>query len=110
MSGDTGNPNLLGLQLKQRLAEGELALCMTVRYSRTVEVVQIARLSGYDCLYFDLEHSAMTIEACAQMSLAAAMAGLPALVRVPSHGHHQASFRPAGSPSRSMRVVKMAEA
>lgn len=91
MSGDTGNPNLLGLRLKQRLAEGELALCMTVRYSRTVEVVQIARLSGYDCLYFDLEHSAMTIEACAQMSLAAAMAGLPALVRVSSHGHHHIS-------------------
>jgi 2-keto-3-deoxy-L-rhamnonate aldolase RhmA len=91
MSGHDSNPNLLGLQLKKRLAAKELALCMTVRYSRTVEVVQIARLAGYDCLYLDLEHSAMTVEACAQISLAAAMAGLPALVRVPGHAHHHIS-------------------
>ncbi|MDH3239545.1 MAG: aldolase/citrate lyase family protein [Alphaproteobacteria bacterium] len=91
MAGEDGNPNLLGLKLKEKLAAGDLALCMTVRYSRTVEVVQIAKLSGYDCLYLDLEHSAMSIEACAQISLAASMAGLAALVRVPSHGHHHIS-------------------
>lgn len=91
MSGDQDNPNLLGLRLKQRMAAGELVLCMTVRFARSVEIVQIAKVAGYDCLYLDLEHSAMTIEACAQISLAAAMAGLPALVRVPSHGHHHIS-------------------
>ncbi len=91
MSDATDNANLLGLALKKKLAAGELQLCMTVRYSRTVEVVQIARLAGYDCLYLDLEHSAMTVEACAQISMAAAMAGVAALVRVPSHAHHHIS-------------------
>jgi 2-keto-3-deoxy-L-rhamnonate aldolase RhmA len=91
MSETRNNPNLLGRALKQRLAAGQLTLCLTVRFSRSVEIVQIAKLAGYDSLYLDLEHSAMTIEACAQISLAASMAGIPPLVRVPSHGHHHIS-------------------
>ncbi len=83
--------NLLGLALKKRLAAGDLILCLTVRYSRTVEIVQIAKLAGYDSLYLDLEHSAMTIEASAQISLAASMAGILPLVRVPGHGPHHIS-------------------
>ena len=91
MSERTKNPNLLGFALKERLAAGDLILCLTVRYSRSVEIVQIAKLAGYDSLYLDLEHSAMTMETCAQISLAAAMAGIVALVRVPSHSHHHIS-------------------
>lgn len=91
MSGPADQPHLLGLALKTRLAAGELALCMTVRFSRSVEIVQIAKLAGYDCLYLDLEHSAMTVEAAAQISLAASMAGILPLVRVPSHAHHHIS-------------------
>ncbi len=91
MTSTEDNPNLLGLALKKKLAKGELSLCLTVRYSRSVEIVQIAKLAGYDSLYLDLEHSAMTIDTCAQISLAASMAGIVALVRVPSHAHHHIS-------------------
>ncbi len=82
------NTNLLGRALKKRLAAGDLTLCLTVRYSRSVEIVQIAKLAGYDALYCDLEHSAMTLETCGQICLAASMAGIAPLVRVPSHAPH----------------------
>jgi 2-keto-3-deoxy-L-rhamnonate aldolase RhmA len=91
MSKNSKNHSLLGRALKGRLAVGDLMLCLTVRYSRSVEIVRIAKLAGYDALYLDLEHSTMTIETCAQISLAATMAGILPLVRVPSHGHHHIS-------------------
>lgn len=79
-------PGFLGRRMKRRLADGGLTLCATVRYSRTVEIVQIAKLAGYDALYCDLEHSALSLDHVAQISQAAALAGVVPLARVPSHG------------------------
>ena len=91
MSDDTGNEALLGLRLKNKLAAGELALCLTVRFSRSVEIVQIASTAGYDALYVDLEHSTLTIDQASQICMAAAMAGVVPLVRVPGHDPHDIS-------------------
>ncbi|MFT5538994.1 MAG: 2-keto-3-deoxy-L-rhamnonate aldolase RhmA [Alphaproteobacteria bacterium] len=78
---------MLGAQMKRRLADGQLVLCATVRFSRTVEIVQISRIAGYDAIYCDMEHSSLTIDQVAQISQAAALAGLMPLARVPSHDH-----------------------
>ncbi len=50
MNENTENPSLLGLRLKNRLSAGELTLCFTIRFSRSVEAVQIAKTAGYDAL------------------------------------------------------------
>lgn len=80
-------PGLLGARLKRRMAAGELVLCATVRYSRTVEIAQIARLAGYDALYCDLEHSTLALDHVAQIAQTAALAGVVPFARVPSHDH-----------------------
>ena len=68
MNENTENPSLLGLRLKNRLSAGELTLCFTIRFSRSVEAVQIAKTAGYDALYLDLEHSTLTIDQASQIS------------------------------------------
>ena len=88
---DSKITGLLGRDFKRSLAAGNLNLCMTVRYSRTIEIAQVTRLAGYDALYCDLEHSALTIDQVSQISMAAAMSGIVPLVRVPCHGHHYIS-------------------
>ncbi len=86
--GGNGEPEgLLGARMKRRMAEGDLMLCATVRYSRTVEIAQIAKLAGYDALYCDLEHSTLSLDRVSQIAQAAALAGVVPLARVPSHGH-----------------------
>lgn len=78
-------PGMLGARMKRRLADGDMILCATVRMSRTVEIVQIAKIAGYDAIYCDMEHSALSFDDVAQISQAAALAGLTPLARVPSH-------------------------
>lgn len=82
---DQDIPGLLGARMKKRLAGGELIVCATVRFSRTVEIVQIARIAGYDAIYCDMEHSALSFDTVAQISQAAALAGIVPLARVSSH-------------------------
>ncbi len=70
--------------LKAKLARGELAASMTVRLVSSVEIVRIAKTAGFDAIYVDLEHSALSIETTCQLSVMALEAGVPALVRVPA--------------------------
>ena len=88
MSDSDDLPGLSGARLKRRLAGGEVILCATVRYSRTIEIVQIAKLAGYDALYCDLEHSTLALDDVAQIAQAAALAGVVPFARVPCHDHH----------------------
>src|SRR4051794_5528916 len=69
---------------RERLERGELSLGMGVRMSRSVEIAKLMKTSGYDWLFLDLEHSAMTLDAAAQISVAALDAGIAPLVRVPA--------------------------
>ena len=83
MAEDTRN------EMKQKLAAGELVLCMNLRLARTVDVAMVAKAGGYDALYVDMEHSpySTTATICA----AALGIGITPLVRVPSHDAHWAS-------------------
>src|SRR5205823_11769703 len=48
--------------MKQKLAAGELVLCMNLRLARTVDIAMVAKAGGYDALYVDMEHSPYSID------------------------------------------------
>ena len=39
--------------MKQKLAPGELVLCMRLRLARSVDTAMVAKASAYDALYVD---------------------------------------------------------
>ena len=43
--------------MKQKLAAGELVLCMNLRLARTVDIAMVAKAGGYDALYKATEAS-----------------------------------------------------
>lgn len=66
------------------LSRGEVALSMQVRLVDSVEIAQIAGSAGYDSLYVDVEHSAMSLWQASQICVAALGVGIAPFVRVPS--------------------------
>ena len=79
---------LIENQLLKKLRAGESALCLTIRISRTLHAVAIARAAGFEALYVDMEHSQISFEDTSQLCLAACLAGVTPLVRVASHEHY----------------------
>jgi 2-keto-3-deoxy-L-rhamnonate aldolase RhmA len=67
---------------RERLDRGELSLGIGLRFSRSVDIAAIARSSGFDWLFIDLEHSAMSIDTASQIAVAALDAGIAPLARV----------------------------
>jgi 2-keto-3-deoxy-L-rhamnonate aldolase RhmA len=76
---------------KQTLAEGKLALGVGLRQARTVDIGKILKTAGFDWLFIDMEHNAMTIDTATQIAVAGQDAGITPLVRVPGFEHHHAS-------------------
>lgn len=68
---------------RERLAQGGLAIGMGVRAMRGIEVARVMKTAGYDFLFIDLEHGAMSVETASMISVAALDAGICPLVRVP---------------------------
>jgi 4-hydroxy-2-oxoheptanedioate aldolase len=77
---------------RERLDRGEVSIGLGVRIARTVEIAKVARASGFDWLFLDLEHGPMSLETCSQISVAALDAGIAPLVRVP-HMQHDIATR-----------------
>lgn len=74
---------------KESLAAGKLVLGMSVRQSRTVDIASIAKNSGFDFLWIDMEHSSISLDTAIQLCLASIPWGITPLVRVQSkHGFH----------------------
>lgn len=71
---------------KERLARGEVALCMATRLARTAEIAMIADACGFDALFIDMEHCTISLDDAAQICVAALPIGVTPLVRVA--GHH----------------------
>lgn len=69
--------------VRDRLRANRVFSSLSVRLVRTVEIVSIAKLAGFEALLFDLEHSSLSLETTAQLSQAALLAGICPLVRVP---------------------------
>ncbi|BFG80110.1 aldolase/citrate lyase family protein [Paraburkholderia terrae] len=72
-------------QAKARLQAGELALGMGLRQARTVDIAQIAKTSGFDWLFIDMEHNSMDIDTAAQICAGALVGGITPIIRVPGH-------------------------
>lgn len=76
---------------KERLENGELALGLGLRVIRGVEVGRMLATCGYDFAFIDMEHSTLTTENAAELSVACHDAGVTPLVRVPGYEHYLAS-------------------
>jgi 2-keto-3-deoxy-L-rhamnonate aldolase RhmA len=70
---------------KEKLARGETVASMTVRLCRSIEIAQIAKTSGFDTLYVDMEHNTLSIDTTCQICIAAQQIGITPLVRVPAN-------------------------
>ena len=78
--------------LRKHLSSGKIAIGAGVYFSRTIGIAQLMRTCGYDWLFVDLEHSALSIETASELTMASVSAGIPALVRV-SAGAYSAATR-----------------
>lgn len=66
-----------------RMEAGEVSLGVGLRHARTVDIVQIMNVCGFDWLFIDLEHSPMTLDTAAQISMAALGGGIAPIIRIP---------------------------
>lgn len=74
--------------MRDRIEAGELVLCMALTQARTADIPMIAAAGGFDAVYVDLEHTAISLETTALLCAGAIGAGITPLVRVPAHDHH----------------------
>ena len=68
-------------QAKARLAKGELALGFGVHHLRGSAVGMLAAAAGYDWLFIDMEHGAMSVQEATQIAIAALSQGVTPIVR-----------------------------
>ena len=66
---------------KQRLAEGGLSLGFGVHHLRGSALGALGAATGFDWLFIDMEHGAMSVDAAAQISMAALSQGCTPIVR-----------------------------
>ncbi|KUH83090.1 aldolase [Mycobacterium sp. GA-1999] len=71
--------------LRDALRGERLVLCLALQNARTPDVPAVAAACGYDAVYVDLEHTSCSLETAEMLCVAALGAGIPGLVRVPSH-------------------------
>jgi len=69
---------------KAKLAAGEFVLCMSLRQLRSADAALIAQAAGFDAVYIDLEHAAMTIAEASNICIAASALDLTPFIRVRS--------------------------
>jgi 4-hydroxy-2-oxoheptanedioate aldolase len=67
----------------ERLANGVPVTALGIRSGRTAEVARLARASGHDVIWVDLEHGAMPVDVVADICHCALDLGLVPMVRVP---------------------------
>jgi len=77
--------DILRNNVREKLSRGEVVSSMTVRMSRGIEIVRIAKTAGFDSLYVDLEHSSLSLDVAGQICMAAMNIGIAAFVRVPAN-------------------------
>jgi len=73
--------------LLDRLMNGEPVSAIGVRSARSAEVARLAKASGHDAIWVDLEHSTMPIDTAAAICACALDIGLFPLVRIPERDY-----------------------
>jgi 2-keto-3-deoxy-L-rhamnonate aldolase RhmA len=66
---------------RQRLGAGQLALGFGVHHMRGAATGMLAAAAGYDWLFIDMEHGALSVDDAAQISIAALHQGITPIVR-----------------------------
>jgi 2-keto-3-deoxy-L-rhamnonate aldolase RhmA len=56
---------------KARLKKNQLAVGIGVRLVRNIDIIKVMKAAGFDWLFLDLEHGAMSIETACEISTAA---------------------------------------
>ena len=69
---------------REKLEQNHLSLGCGVRLTRSVEIAIAMKTAGFDWLFLDLEHGTISIDAAAQIAMAALDAGIAPLARVPN--------------------------
>jgi 2-keto-3-deoxy-L-rhamnonate aldolase RhmA len=77
-------PSALVNPVKQRLEAGDVALGMPVRLGRSADIVRIARATGHDFIFIDVQHAIFNLETIANLCNVALALGVAPLVRVRS--------------------------
>ena len=72
-------------RIKNRIAGGEVALCMASRFARTADLGMIADACGFDGVYVDIEHSSILTDTAAQIIAGALPVGITPMARIPGH-------------------------
>lgn len=68
---------------RDKMAAGGIALGVALRIGRSVDVVPAMKTAGFDWLFLDLEHGAMSVDTASQIATAALLAGITPIARVP---------------------------
>jgi 2-keto-3-deoxy-L-rhamnonate aldolase RhmA len=76
---------------KEQLKAGKIAIGMGLRQARTVDIAAIAKTSGFDWLFIDMEHNSMDVDTAAQIANGALAVGITPIVRVPGKEHYHAT-------------------
>ncbi len=66
----------------ERMRSGEAALGMIVRLATTGDIALIARATGHDFVFVDLQHSGASVDTAAAISVAALGCGVTSIVRM----------------------------
>jgi 2-keto-3-deoxy-L-rhamnonate aldolase RhmA len=69
-----------------KLRNGDVAFGVGLRQARTVDIAKMMRAVGFDWLFIDLEHNAMSVDTASQIAVAAQDNGITPIVRVPGAG------------------------
>lgn len=78
------NPVFIPNPVMDRMKAGEPALGMTVRMGHNGELVRVAKSSGHDFIFIDVQHSLYNIESVGHMAHIALSCGIAPMVRVRS--------------------------
>src|SRR5712691_11492560 len=77
---------MAGLELKnpalERMRAGDVALGMPVRLGRSGDIARIAKTSGHDFIFIDMQHSLFSVETVGHIAQAALGCGISPLARV----------------------------
>jgi 2-keto-3-deoxy-L-rhamnonate aldolase RhmA len=77
-------PTTLVNPAKARMLAGEVALGMNIRIGRTGDIARIAKSSGHDFIFIDLQHALFSLETVGHIAQAALGCGIAPLARVRS--------------------------
>jgi 2-keto-3-deoxy-L-rhamnonate aldolase RhmA len=69
--------------LVKRVSEHTICTAFGIKISADTSIVHIAKAAGYDSLFIDLEHTALSIKDANQLCITAISAAITPFVRVP---------------------------